>query len=372
MRKVAKAAAVALMTPLTAAAIAVGESGPVHADSPCWLFAHASITPPSESVTAGSSVHVSATVSGMLAKAHLQISGPGLDRQVGPSISDGVIEGDVKVPEAGYFTLAVIGNLTTCTYDTSGFSANARSASPKPKPTHHKTTPGKTPKSGGNTVVPGSGPTLPSGTEGVPTPSLNSNSPFNLPSLGPNGTGMGFQYPTPDPQIAAPNTKQIRADNVSATTPIKWGQSIAAALVLLLLSAHFGMWSRRQRLAADARVAQTGSGGRTSPAGRADGKSPGGGVPTGRKRRRAPVTELATGADMPGAAGDARDAGTGDSNAAPAAEAAAGSRRNADGAAVAPDRAADHGDDQQESSGVAGQREAAPARRGYRGRRRRS
>ncbi|WP_433178468.1 hypothetical protein [Actinoallomurus sp. CA-150999] len=364
MRKVAKAAAVALMTPLTAAAIAFGTSGPVHADSPCWLFAHASITQPPESVTAGSSVHVSATVSGMLAKAHLQISGPGLDRQVGPSLSDGVIEGDVKVPEAGYFTLAVIGNLTTCTYDTSGFSVNARSASPKPKPTHHKTTPGKTPKSGGNTVVPGAGPTLPGGTGigagGVPTPSLNSNSPFNLPSLGPNGSGAGFQYPTPDPQIAAPNTKQVRAENVSATTPIKWGQSIAAALVLLLLSAHFGMWSRRQRLAADARVAQTG------PAGRAGGKSPRGGAPAGRKRRRAPVTELATGADLPGAAGDARDAGTGDSNAAaPAAEAAADPRKNAE---VAPDRAVDRGDARQEAS----HREAAPARRGYRGRRRRS
>ncbi|MEV0407482.1 hypothetical protein [Actinoallomurus sp. NPDC050550] len=371
MRKVAKAAAVALMTPLTAAAIAVGESGPVHAEDSCWYgLASASITPPAGTITAGSSVHVSAKVSGMLAGAHLQISGPGLDQQVGPTTHDGTISGDVTVQEDGYFVLKVIGNLTTCTYDTSGFSVNARSASPKPKSKHHKTTPGKTPKSGGDTTVPaGAGPTLPSGTGtgGVPTPSLNSNSPFNLPSLGPNGSGAGFQYPTPDPQIAAPNTKQVRADNVAATTPIKWGQSIAAALVLLLLSAHFGMWSRRQRLAADARVAQTG------PAGRAGGKSPRGEGPAVRKRRRAPVTELVTGADMPGAAGDARDAGTGDSTtAAPAPDAAADSRQNAGGAAVAPDRASDRGDARQESSGAAGHREAAPARRGYRGRRRRS
>jgi hypothetical protein len=375
VRKVAKAAAVALMTPLTAAAIAVGESGPVHAEDSCWYgLASASITPLSGSITAGSSVHLSAKVSGMLAGAHLQISGPGLDQKVGPTVHDGTISGDVTVQEDGYFVLKVIGNLTTCTYDTSGFSVNARSASPKPKPKHHKTRPGKTPKSGGDPTVPGAGPTLPGGTGtgvgGVPTPSLNNNSPFNLPSLGPNGSGTGFQYPTPDPQIAAPNTKQIRADNVSATTPIKWGQSIAAALALLLLSAHFGMWSRRQRLAAEASAAQTGPGGRTSPTG---GKSPRGGAPTARKRRRAPVTELATGADMPGAAGDARDAGTGDSNAAaPAAEAAADARKNAGGAAVAPDRAADRGDARQESSGGVADREAAPARRGYRGRRRRS
>jgi hypothetical protein len=41
------------------------------------------------------------------------------------------------------------------------------------------------------------------------------------------------------------------ARNVSETTPIKWGQSLAIALVLLVISAHLGMWSRRQRLAAE-------------------------------------------------------------------------------------------------------------------------
>ncbi|GAA4632761.1 hypothetical protein GCM10023196_067570 [Actinoallomurus vinaceus] len=379
MRKVAKAAAVALMTPLTVAVIAVGESGPANAEDSCWYgLASASITPPSGSITAGSSVHVSAKVSGMLAGAHLQISGPGLDRQIGPTVHDGTISGDVAVQEDGYFVLKVIGNLTTCTYDTSGFSVNARSTSPKPKPTHHKTTPSKTPKSGGYPTVPGSGPTLPSGTGtgtgGVPTQPLGNNSPFSLPSLGPGGSGVGFQYPTPDPQIAAPNTKQVRADNVSATTPIKWGQSVAAALVLLLLSAHFGMWSRRQRLAAEARAAQTGPGGRT---GRAGGKSSRGGTPTVRRRRRAPVTELATtGAGTAEAADDARDAGTGDSKtAASVVEAAAGPRQKADGAAVAEDRAGDHqkaGEAREESSADVGHREAAPARRGYRGRRRRS
>ncbi|MFL6053514.1 MAG: hypothetical protein ACJ72W_11435 [Actinoallomurus sp.] len=297
MRKVGKAAAVALMTPLTVAAIAVGASGSAEAESGCWLFAHAAIAPPSGSIAAGSKVHVSASVSGMLAKAHLQISGPGLSKQVGPSISDGVISGDVTISEPGYYTLSVIGNLTSCTYDTSGFPVKPRSVGSKPTPTHQKT-PSKSPRSGGYPLPPGSAPPLPggsgsgAGTGGIPTMQPPGSNPFSLPSVGPDGSGIGFQYPTPDPQIAAPAAKQDRASDVSASTPIKWGQSIAAALALLLLSAHFGMWSRRQRLAAEARTAQTGLGGRSSRPSGAGGKAPRGGGPTiGRRRRRPPVSE---------------------------------------------------------------------------------
>jgi hypothetical protein len=285
------------MTPLTAAAIAVGTSGTAKASNGCWLFAHATITPLSGSITTGSTVHLSASVSGMLAKAHLQISGPGLDKQVGPAISDGVISGDVKVSEPGYFKLSVIGNLTSCTYDTSGFPVSTRRAGTKPTPTHQKT-PSKSPTSGGYTTAPGSAPPLAGGSGygagvgGIPTMQPPGSNPFSLPSVGPDGSGIGFQYPTPDPQIAAPAAKQVRADDSSASTPIKWGQSIAAALVLLLLSAHFGMWSRRQRLAAEARTAQTGLGGRASRPSGAGGNAPrGGGPTTGRRRRRAPVTE---------------------------------------------------------------------------------
>lgn len=308
MRKVGKAAAVALMTPAAAAAVALSTGGSAHAESACWPLAHATITPPSGSITAGSTVHVTATVSGMLAKAHLQMTGPGgLDQQVGDAAMSGQIGGDVKVPAAGYYTLAVIGNLTTCKYDTSEFSVSARSAGAKPTPTHQRT-PSKSPRPGGHTALPGSGPTLPSGigsgagagigTGDVPTTQPLGSNPFSLPSLAPNGSGIGFQYPTPDPQIAEPAAKQVRADDAAASTPIKWGQSIAAALVLLLLSAHFGMWSRRQRLAAEARAAQIGPAGK--PAG---GRGPG----SVRRRRRPPVTELAT-------AGTATsgDAGTGD------------------------------------------------------------
>jgi hypothetical protein len=399
VRKVGKAAAVALMTPLTAA-IAVGTSGTAKASNGCWLFAHASITPLSGSITTGSTVHLSASVSGMLAKAHLQISGPGLDKQVGPAISDGVISGDVKVSEPGYFKLSVIGNLTSCTYDTSGFSVSTRRAGTKPTPTHQKT-PSKSPTSRGYTTAPGSAPPLAGGSGygagvgGIPTMQPPGSNPFSLPSVGPDGSGIGFQYPTPDPQIAAPAAKQVRADDSSASTPIKWGQSIAAALVLLLLSAHFGMWSRRQRLAAEARTAQTGLGGRSSRPSGAGGKAPrGGGPTTGRRRRRPPVTEpvpagtgasglaeggAATGTSTSGAAEADTAAGSGVPRAAegdmasgPSVVASAakggkaGPRDSADTASMASGGAA-----AEKSAPATHTKDASSAPRGYRGRRRR-
>ena len=248
MTRVRKATAVAVLTPMAAAGIAMGVSAPASAADTCWLFAHASITGPSGPVTAGSKVHVSAKVSGMLMKAHLQISGPGLDSQVGKSATSGTIEGDVAVQRAGYFTLAVVGDGTGCTYDTTGFSAKERPGTPKPTPNG---SPSKiqTPAGSGLGSLPtgvGSGTGGP-GT-GINLKPLNSGSPFSLPSVAPDGEA-GVQFPTPDPQVAAPRTKP-QAHSVVATPPVKWGQSVAAALVLLLLSAHLGMWSRRQRLAA--------------------------------------------------------------------------------------------------------------------------
>jgi hypothetical protein len=370
VRKVGKAAAVALMTPLTAAAIAVGFSGSASAAELCPPLGSASITPPSGTITEGSTVHVSATVKGILS-AHLQISGPGLgDQQVETRRAADVIQGDVTVPEPGYFTLTVIGDITKCRYDTSGFSVSAR-PSPTSSPTHHRP-PSKSPEPGGRATVPGSttnpsggrapGGYIDLGSGGVPTAQpLNNDSPFSLPSLVPGGPGIGFQYPTPDPQIAAPAATQVRADDASTTSPVKWGQSIAAALVLLLLSAHFGMWSRRQRLAAEARAAQAGSGAR-SPRGPGDGKAPYPAQPTTtRRRRRPPVTEPVS-------------AGTGPSDAAEngrstASDGAEGGGSTASGA-EAPDAAAGKVAGQSPAA-AAGTAEAAPARRGYRGRRRR-
>jgi hypothetical protein len=256
--RVRKAAAVSLMTPMVAAAIAVGLSHPADAGEACPPLASASIKPPTGAVKAGSSVHVSAQISGlMLLQAHLQISGPGLDKQVGKSVASGEIKGDVTVPKAGYFTLAVIGNGTQCTYQTAGFSAQEQASAARPR---QSTTPSRTPRTGGggNTSPGGAGP-LPTGSAGsggaggnnFALNPLNGASPFSLPSVAPDGSSQGFQYPSPDPQVASPPPSMPLAHNVSQTTPIKWGQSLAVALVLLIISAHLGMWSRRQRLATE-------------------------------------------------------------------------------------------------------------------------
>jgi hypothetical protein len=234
------------------AAVAVGMGAPADA-ALCPPLASASITAPSGTVTAGSSVHVSAHISGlMLAQAHLQISGPGLNKQVGPSVATGDIKGDVTVPKAGYFTLAVIGNGTRCAYATDGFSAKEKAGAPKP--THHST-PGRTPVPDGTGGTPGGAGAFPGGNGGAGGNSiglnpLNGASPFSLPSVAPDGSGLGFQYPTPDPQVASPPARPV-ARNISQTTPVNWGESLAVALVLLVISAHLGMWARRQRLATE-------------------------------------------------------------------------------------------------------------------------
>ncbi|HEY0537569.1 MAG TPA: hypothetical protein VGD53_04335 [Actinoallomurus sp.] len=257
MTRVRKAVAVSLMTPMAAAAIAVGLSQSADAADLCPSLASASIKAPTTSPTAGSSVHVSAQISGvMLLKAHLQISGPGLDKQVGSSVNSGEIKGDVTVPKAGYFTLAVIGNGTSCTYKTAGFSVKERAVASSPT---RSSAPSGTPRASGGTLAPGGAGALPGGGAGnglsgsnYALNPLNGASPFSLPSVAPDGSGLGFEYPSPDPQVASPLSQPV-ARNVSENTPIpiKWGQSLAIALVLLVISAHLGMWSRRQRLAAE-------------------------------------------------------------------------------------------------------------------------
>jgi len=253
--RVRKAAAVSLMTPMAAAAIAIGLNQQPAAAAGCPPLAKATINPPSGTVRAGSSVHVTAQISGlMLLQAHLQISGPGLDKQVGNSVVSGGISGDVVVPKPGYFTLAVVGNGTKCTYQTAGFSVKEKPSAAKPT---HSSMPSKAPRqSGGSNGSAGGAPALPTGSPGngaggnYPLNPLNGASPFSLPSVAPDGSSQGFQYPSPDPQVASPPSRPV-ARNVSETTPIKWGQSLAIALVLLIISAHLGMWSRRQRLAAE-------------------------------------------------------------------------------------------------------------------------
>jgi hypothetical protein len=258
------------MTPMAAAAIAVGMGRSADAVEACPPLASATIRPPTGTVIAGSTVHVSAQINGlMLLQAHLQISGPGLDQQVGKSVMSGPISGDVTVPKAGYFTLAVIGNGTQCTYQTAGFPVTEQAAASKPT---HSSAPGQSPRpgGGGHGSAGGSGASLPSGSVGGGSSAggnnfalnpLNGASPFSLPSVAPDGAGQGFEYPTPDPQIASPPSRPV-ARNVAQTTPLKWGQSLAIALVLLVISAHLGMWSRRQRLAAEGARSTNGGNGK--------------------------------------------------------------------------------------------------------------
>lgn len=112
-------------------------------------------------------------------------------------------------------------------------------------------------------LLPGSG-ALPSarGLSGVPPHTdpllpLQGRSPLTLPRVAPNGQTPGFQYPAPAPQIANP-ADDAQGENASATSPLQWGKSLAIALILLVLAAHLGMWTRRQRLAQAAASATNG------------------------------------------------------------------------------------------------------------------
>lgn len=374
--RVRKAAAVSLMTPMAAAALAVGVNQQPADAAGCPPLASASISDPG-TITAGSSVHVTAKITGlMLLQAHLQISGPGLDKQVGNSVVSGEIKGDVVVPKPGYFTLAIIGNGTKCTYKTQGFTAKEKASAAKPT---RSSAPGRSSRPGSGGSGGGSGsvagaPSLPTGSAGNGAGSnfglnpLNGASPFNLPSVAPDGSSQGFQYPSPDPQVASPPSRP-EARNVSESTPIKWGQSLAIALVLLVISAHLGMWSRRQRLAAEG--ARTAGGGK--PIGRKK---------TGRKKSRevAALTETSALTDSP--TETARSADTATAVAAPTTDGTTATADTADRMPGAPDRTTADGTTATDSAAEPGRANTAgdasteegsrrPGGRNYHGRRRR-
>ena len=127
MTRVRKVAAVSLMTSAAAAAIAFGLSRPASAVEACPPLASATINAPTGTVAVGSTVRVSAQINGlMLLEAHLQVSGQGLDEQVGKSVMSGSISGNVTVAKAGTYTLAVVGNGTKCTYTSTEFKAEER------------------------------------------------------------------------------------------------------------------------------------------------------------------------------------------------------------------------------------------------------
>jgi hypothetical protein len=89
---------------------------------------------------------------------------------------------------------------------------------------------------------------LPSQSAGPLLP-LQGRSPLALPTVAPNGATPGFQYPAPSPQIANPSATGANAQNASAASTLRWGKSVAVALIMLVVAAHLGMWTRRMRLA---------------------------------------------------------------------------------------------------------------------------
>ncbi|GAA2619590.1 hypothetical protein GCM10010411_64220 [Actinomadura fulvescens] len=103
---------------------------------------------------------------------------------------------------------------------------------------------------GGNTTPPpgSTAPTPPPGTGPTPSTPLtpfNNQSPITLPSVQPNGATPGFTYPTPQVLDQA----NAKAQPVSATSSLQWGKSVGIALVLLVIAAHLGTWTRRLRVA---------------------------------------------------------------------------------------------------------------------------
>lgn len=156
----------------------------------------------------------------------------------------------------------------------------------------------------------GSGPR--SGATGVPSLDplnpLQNNSSIEMPPADPGGTS-GFEYPAPGPEVAAPGQADPAAENVSATSSLEWGKSLAIALILLVVAAHLGMWTRRTRVA----QALVGRGGRTG---------------AGRERVRAARERIARAeAEARAASAGAAATPAGDTNGA-AAPVPPGARRN--------------------------------------------
>ncbi len=106
---------------------------------------------------------------------------------------------------------------------------------------------------GGGTTLPpptGTAPSLP-GTGAAPTTStpltaFNNQSPVTLPSVQPDGATPGYTYPAP--QVAGQQGTPTAAD-IPVPAPLQWGRSVGIALVLLVIAAHLGTWTRRLRVA---------------------------------------------------------------------------------------------------------------------------
>ncbi|GAA4086837.1 fibronectin type III domain-containing protein [Actinomadura miaoliensis] len=120
---------------------------------------------------------------------------------------------------------------------------------------------------GSNSSAPSSSvPSMPGNTPRgtAPLTPFNNASPVTLPSVQPDGAPPGLAYPTP--QVA--DQSRPKAQNVAAPDSLQWGKSVAIALILLVVAAHLGTWTRRMRVAnagissqgMAARIARGGSG----------------------------------------------------------------------------------------------------------------
>jgi hypothetical protein len=116
--------------------------------------------------------------------------------------------------------------------------------------------------SGGLGSVPSSAPGSPPPSRGAPLTPFNNQSPVTLPSVQPDGAAPGYAYPTP--QVA--DEAAPRAGSLAGLDSLQWGKSVSVALVLLVLAAHLGMWTRRLRLA-QAGLSEKGRAARTARGG---------------------------------------------------------------------------------------------------------
>ncbi|MEV4251859.1 hypothetical protein AB0J52_01680 [Spirillospora sp. NPDC049652] len=120
---------------------------------------------------------------------------------------------------------------------------------------------------GPSTSVPPGTNVPPSGNNGnsnTPLTPFNNQSPVNLPPVQPSDAAPGFTYPTP--QVAS--SQSPKAMNAAASTELQWARSIGIALVLLVVAAHLGTWTRRLRTA-QAGVSDKGMAARLARAGSA-------------------------------------------------------------------------------------------------------
>jgi hypothetical protein len=79
---------------------------------------------------------------------------------------------------------------------------------------------------------------------GTPLRPFNEESPVTLPSVQPEGATPGLAFPAP--VVAGQN---VGDRNPAAISGLQWGKSMAIALVLLVIAAHLGTWTRRMRVA---------------------------------------------------------------------------------------------------------------------------